>query len=615
MKKVTWGILVGILVLVLALVIWFKVKVDNLISSKIDELNNNGFVVKHQQSTNYMKTNGKGDIEIIYPDKVATYLFSNIKNKELKEIFQREYNLLDINEKELFFEGIKLDYDFVVDNITTDVKLNIYLTNLSKKIMYNLNQDTYNQTSRWLVDFLKEKKLSISIDKFGQFKLADIDTVIPNELFITVRGLEGNSKNLKIPLLKLSNTDTFKNGLVQLNNTNIDYDSTENKEISKATIENISVYDLNNTLNIRNFVINSVYEKDEVNLNTKSEFSFDEVIVKNYGEVELSMKNSYFTFDIKNLPIKKLEEITDYLENEKYDEYVKAIAQSGITLNSSGKAQNYLYKSERFFDTLKYDLTLGLNKNATIENAKGIRDIVDVIKLIVDVDEESAVILKNLINFQLQNQDFEFINTNENLKRFEAELKEDGLYINNKKILEEQDLLFSTKEEEYQEELPLPEDLGKGLSYEYKFLENDFLQLDIKYVADMKVISSGGISISFPQFTDATRIGKYTTNSFEKLDFYPKDSEIWNAKSQTYVKASYLLVEGWDEKWTNPTEEKTISLLVDVRDLEVLDINLRAGALNEADLNERISEILPEYGDMDQQDYPIERIQIPLKEK
>lgn len=609
MKKITWGI-VAVLVLVLALVIGFKVKVDNLISSKINELNENGFLVKHQQSTNYLKTNGKGDVEVVYPDKVASYLFSNMKNQEIKDVLQKKYNLLESSEKELFFEGIKFDYDFVVDNITTDVNVNVSLTNLSKKVMYNLNQDIYNQTSRWLLEFLNDKKLKVSFDRFGQFKLADIDTVIPNEVFITVRGLEGSSKNLRIPLLKLSNTDSSKNGLIQLNNTNIDYESTQNKEVSKSTIENISIYDLNDTLNIRNLVVNSVYEKDETNIKANSEISFDEVIVKNYDEVELSMKNSSLTFDVSNLPIKKLDEITYYLENEKYDEYIKAIAQSGIKIQSFGKASKYEYKSQKLFETLKYELSLGLNKNATIDEPKGIKDIFESIKLIVDLDDDSALIVKNLINFQLQSDSFDFVNSPENLKRFEAELK-DGVYVNGKKVLEEQDLLFA--QDENYEEIPSYEDLSKGIFYEYKFLENDFLQLDIKYVTDLNVVSSGGISVSFPQFSDATRIGKYTTNSFAKVDFYPKDSEIWNVKDQRYIKASYLLVEGWDEHWTNAQEEKMISLLIDIRDLDVLVVNLRTGALNELTSSEKPSEIVPEYGDMDQQDYPIERIEIPLK--
>ena len=52
MKKLVLGA-VAILVVVIAVVIGFKIKSDSLINAKIEELKNNGFVVKHQQSSNY----------------------------------------------------------------------------------------------------------------------------------------------------------------------------------------------------------------------------------------------------------------------------------------------------------------------------------------------------------------------------------------------------------------------------------------------------------------------------------------------------------------------------------------------------------------------------------
>ena len=105
------------------------------------------------------------------------------------------------------------------------------------------------------------------------------------------------------------------------------------------------------------------------------------------------------------------------------------------------------------------------------------------------------------------------------------------------------------------------------------------------------------------------------TSSFaQKYGNTPKDSidcimnnslyqEFYNQKNYT---DAY-------EQWKNAQEEKSISLLIDIRDLDTLVINLRAGSLNELTSSEKPSEIVPEYGDMDQQDYPIERIEIPLK--
>ena len=611
MKKVIWSVL-GILVIVVGVALGFQFKINKLIEAKINELNSNGFVVKHEQSSNYLKTNAKGEVEVIYPDKVIPYLLSNMKNEENKKAIEKQYSLLDLNEKEMFFEGIKFEYDFLIDNLTTEANANIYLTNLSKKVMYNLEQEKdEEQASRWLLDFLKEKKIKVSIDKDLNYKLADIDTVIPNAVFITLRGLEGNSKNFKLPLFKISDADASKKEYLQLNNINIDYESNANKESSKSVIETIEFQDLENKINVRNLVVNSSYEKDEININAKSEFSFDEVYIKNYGELTTSLKKSSVSFTISKLPIKKLEEIKEYLENQKYDEYLKSVAQSGTLIESAGSASSYEIKNQKILDTLKYSLYLQLNKDVSVENAKSVKDVFEKIKLTVDLDETTALNAKTLLALQSGNEQIDFVDTNNNLKRFEAELKPDGVYVNNKKVLDEKELLFP--KEEFYEEQPTENQSSKGIFYEYKFLDNNQIQVDFKYGANMKSISSGGISVSFPQFMDESKVIKHTTNSFDKINFYNKDTEIWNGALQKNVKASYLLVEGWDENWTDSSIDKEFSLVLDVKDLDVLKINFRAGALNDMDEQEIPYETVPETGDLDQQEYPVQTIEIPLK--
>ena len=86
---------VFLVVIVAVILFWFQSKINEEISNKIAELNNNGFIVKHEQSTNYIKTTGKGDIEVIDTDKVASYIFANIKNEEVKKAFETQYNTLD----------------------------------------------------------------------------------------------------------------------------------------------------------------------------------------------------------------------------------------------------------------------------------------------------------------------------------------------------------------------------------------------------------------------------------------------------------------------------------------------------------------------------------------
>ena len=59
-------------------------------------------------------------------------------------------------------------------------------------------------------------------------------------------------------------------------------------------------------------------------------------------------------------------------------------------------------------------------------------------------------------------------------------------------------------------------------------------------------------------------------------------------------------------------DEKDMTLIIDVKDLDTLEINLRAGALNEKDATQTSSEIVPVDGEYDQQDYPVNFIEIPI---
>ncbi len=612
MKKLVLGA-VAILVAVIAVVIGFKIKSDSLINAKIEELKNNGFVVKHQQSSNYLKTTGSGQIEVVYPDKVTTYLFSKIKNEEIKKTLEKQYSFLETVEKVEIFEGITFDYDFVINNLSFDANTNIYLSSLSKKAMYTLTQESTNiASSKWLLDFLKDKKLKVSIDKNANYKIADIDTVIPELMFLTIRGLEGNSKNMKLGLLKLSGTEKSDKDFFQLNDLNVDYNFDDKKEISSSTIKNIEFQDFDNSFNIKNILINSNTIKDEVNISGKSEIGFDEVNVKKYGEEVANLKKTTLNFTVDKLPIKKLDEITSYLEDENYKDYVKTLFQSGISVSSNGSATTYMIKGQKIFDTLKYDLSLGLNKNSSIEDAKNVKDIFETIKLVINLDNETAQNLKNLLNLKQPDSQVDFIDGENNLKKFEAELKTDGVYVNGKKVLEEKELELPKKKSFDDSQYLGQNTNGKGVFYDYELIGDNLLKVTFRYVPDMSTITSGGISVSFPELKDATRIKKHTTNSFEKINFYDAGSEIWNGGLEKNIISSYLLVEGWDENWTDATIEKEFSLEIDVKDLDVLQINLRGGALNDTNNGEKASEIVPVDGELDQQNYPIQIADIEI---
>ena len=619
MKK-KFLIVVVFLAIIAAVLFAFQSKINNEINSKIDELNNNGFIVKHQQSTNYINTSAKGEIEVVYPDKVASWIFNGIKDEELKKAIEEQYNLLAPNDKELLFSGTKFDYDFVFENLTSKINTNIYLTQLSKIAMNNLAQETDKPSSKWLLDFLKDKKLQVSVNEKKEYKVADIDTIIPDEnIIITIRGFQGNEKNLTINSFKISDMNMENRGLLLLNEIAINYEKDTNKESSKTLIKNIEFQEKDNIFNIKNLVINSSYQKDEVNINTKSELGFDEVTTKNFNQEAINLKNTLLTFNINNLPIKKLDEIALYLKDQKYEDYLKSLAQSGMVIESSGNASNYVINQQKILDTLKFNLTFKLNKNMVENEPKDVTDIFEDAKLTLDLDAPTAQNVKSLLDLK-QNSNISFIDVDNNLKRFEAVLKNDGLYVNNQKVLEKNELAIPAKDNTFQEEVTTEDtsdDLTtkkvsqKSLTYNYKLLENNLLELNIKYSPDMKVVSSGGISVSFPQFTDSKRIVKNTTKSFEEINFYNAGSQIWNGGLEQNIVSSYLLAEGWDNNWADG-KDKEITLIIDVKDLETLEIYLRAGSLNEKDALEKPSEIVPLSGELDQQNYPVEILEIPI---
>ena len=290
-----------------------------------------------------------------------------------------------------------------------------------------------------------------------------------------------------------------------------------------------------------------------------------------------------------------------------------------MVIESSGNASNYVINQQKILDTLKFNLTFKLNKNMVENEPKDVTDIFEDAKLTLDLDAPTAQNVKGLLDLK-QNSNISFIDVDNNLKRFEAVLKNDGLYVNNQKVLEKNELAIPAKDNTFQEEVTTEDtsdDLTtkkvsqKSLTYNYKLLENNLLELNIKYSPDMKVVSSGGISVSFPQFTDSKRIVKNTTKSFEEINFYNAGSQIWNGGLEQNIVSSYLLAEGWDNNWADG-KDKEITLIIDVKDLETLEIYLRAGSLNEKDALEKPSEIVPLSGELDQQNYPVEILEIPI---
>ena len=73
MKKFA-GLLVILLLIIGSVLFFYQSKIDEQINLKINDLNGNGFLVKHNQSTNYIKNNENGEVEVINQDKDISYM-------------------------------------------------------------------------------------------------------------------------------------------------------------------------------------------------------------------------------------------------------------------------------------------------------------------------------------------------------------------------------------------------------------------------------------------------------------------------------------------------------------------------------------------------------------
>ncbi len=89
----------------------------------------------------------------------------------------------------------------------------------------------------------------------------------------------------------------------------------------------------------------------------------------------------------------------------------------------------------------------------------------------------------------------------------------------------------------------------------------------------------GGISVSFPQFVTTSRVLKSEKIGFNKVNLYKKGTKIWNREIRKTVRSSYLLSEGWSNKW-RANEEKIIKLEISIKNLDKLVVHVRTNIIN-----------------------------------
>lgn len=617
--------LFGIVIFLVAIAIFcFSIKssISNKIEAKIEELNQNGFAVSYKQNSKIGKTLGKGEVEIVYPNKVFSYLLSKIKDEDMKKSLEDVINLLDDYTKEELLEGVTFEYDFIMSNFSSSLDLNIYLTRLSQRTMYAFEQDNaYQPKNRWLQDLLQNRKVHLYIDENRNFKLDDIRLTIPNSSFMSLRGINGSPNSLNVLLLKVSDIYDNSNKFI-VDDLTLHFNSQKNHKTSKMTIGSVEYEDYQGLFDMKNLIVDSKTTKEKDTLSGSNAISFDELNVKIDKKVNpknIELKKTTLNIGIDNLPLQKYEEAIEALTNkdtvdaqEEVRNFLKEALKNDVILNVNGESSNLKVDDKNYFNSLKFNSDFKLDKNlsSSIESPKGIADIFDTMKATIDIDDKSEAIFLESLSTLAKDKKIEAVNIENNQKRFEIELKDDGLYLNNEKLLENKDLEFSSLDEIKSEAI------GKVQS-SYKLIDKDTLRVTFKYNTKLKSLKGGGIAVSFPQFKDASKIKAHNTSSFSKIDYYAAGQDIYSGYLGKNVKSQYLMVEGWDWNWNDPSQEKEFSLDIDISELSkdktygYLEINLRGGAI---DANDN-SELVPSKNSgamTDQQSYPVKIADIYL---
>lgn len=177
-----------------------------------------------------------------------------------------------------------------------------------------------------------------------------------------------------------------------------------------------------------------------------------------------------------------------------------------------------------------------------------------------------------------------------------------------KELEEEKRRIEKQKKEEQKKNSFKSQDLEKiGLEIKYT-VENNIVNLIVSS-SSLEESGKGGISISFPQFLNDSRILEKKFTGFDEVNNYPEGSKLWNNDLKKSIKSSYLLIEGWHNSW-NKKEIKEINLTINAENLDNLEVHIRTNILKNK--NEFLN---PSYGYKNEQGYYDKIINIGIKNK
>ncbi|WP_198306268.1 hypothetical protein [Arcobacter vandammei] len=622
MKKVILGLLALVLVVV-AVCFTLRSSVNSKIDAKIEELKANGFNVNIEKRDIPLKIEANGKIEVAYSEKAIKYLVSLQEESELKKSIEQIVKIFDNSMLDEALEGLTFDYDFNINLLNSKLDLNLYLTKLSNSAMQEILSFEDNKALKSLENMLNNRDFQINIDEKQNYKIKDINYVMPDSS-MTIRGIYGDKNNLNIDLIKANNKeDDFTISFEKIKSF---YEEKENKAISsKFDIENVNISDNFAKLNIKSIELLSFSKVIDGLLEGNSKIAFEDLVFKksNSKEDEITIKNSSLDLILSKVPYKQYEDFMNVYANigdngEKLEkqakEFLEALSKAGISIALNLDSKNLNFQNKEWFKTFDLKSSFALSKNLSEMKFEALNDVFDSINIDLKIDKDSATKLVEDLGLN-KTMNIKLLDSEDNeFKILKAELKADGLYVNDSLVLPKESLKFPKNEPFADMDYDMYED-DLNLSYSYLLLDKNTLRLNFKYKSSLDKINSGGISVSFPELKDASLIKVKNPKNFKKLDVYKEKDEMYSGLLGKNIKASYLMVEGFDDNWTDINIEKEFSLDIDVSKIDdFLEINLRGYSSNNDDNYELVPTETTSQT-QDQQTYFVKIADIDLEEE
>ncbi|QKF73039.1 hypothetical protein AFAEC_0864 [Aliarcobacter faecis] len=627
MKKILLG-LVAIVLIILAVCFTLRSNVNGKIDAKIEELKTNGFSVTYNKKDVPLKIEAEGKIEISDSQKALDYLIKIQDEGEFKKSFEKVVKVIDKQMIEQALLGVSFDYDFNINLLSSKLDLNLYLTKFSNSLMQVLSSE--DQT-KGLSAMLKNRDFQINVDENSNYKIKDINYVVPAEGTISFQGMRGDKKNLNIDLIKFdAKKDNF---IFSFEGIKSFYEEKPNKAIdSKFNIENIKVIDSKFNFDMKGLKTLSTQKVLNDLLEADTKIAFDSLSFKNFDNLNTTIENSFIELSLSKIPFTKYEEfldtyysLSDNQENldnfsKKAQEFFQDISKAGIEIKINANSKGFSALHKEWFKEIDLKSNFNLNKNLSNMKFEGLDDIFETIGIELKVDNNSAETIYKELGLNQANINL-VDSEDKKFKVFKAELKEDGIYVNNSLTLPKAVLKFPKKEIENSyvddleaEDYPQVIEDDSNISYDYKMIDKDTLRVNFKYKTSLPSISNGGISVSFPQFNDDSNIKTKTVQNFKKLDVFKKGDTLYSGLLNKNIVAEYLMIEAFDENWKDINIEKEFTLDIDVSKMDdFLEMNLRGYSTATDGIN---YELLPNFSDTkDQQAYYIKIADIDLQKE